>query len=1049
MRKSLYTAAAMAPLLLAAMAGAAAAATTISDARTSPVVTSTANNGNPDDVTIDSNGSVKLTSGTAVTVDSNNTFTNQGTIEVNDADNGVGVLVLTPHAGDVVNNGAINVQEDFTRTDTNGDGILDGPFAKGTGRYGMRVMGPGVFTGKFTNSGSVTVEGNDSFGISLESAMVGDVLNSGAIRITGDNTTGFRTTSSITGDLRFQGTVNATGAGSKGVDLGGDISGALSIYSLIQSTGYSVTARPSTQELVDMLLPENMLDAGPAVTIAGDVAGGVFIGSPPPTDADTPDDQDDDHDGVPDVEEGQGALQMFGQAPALIVGKTGDDVSLGAFGTDENAYGLIVRGRVEGTGVFEGKQANAIQLGTGDGTVHVDGGVRVVGIVRATSLQADSTALHLMDGAQTPTLRNEGQIVAQSASDSDSTARAIIVEQNGSLGSITNTDTIQAKMVGVEGSAYAIQDKSGTLTSVTNNNRLLATVEAPADSATPASGVAVAIDARANTTGFTLEQSSIKINDVDTTPTIMGDVLLGSGSDQVNLRAGSMTGALDFGAGANSILIDGGATYLGAMTSSGSVNIDVNDGKLDNTSAEAINSNGLHIGADGLIAFAVDPEHDKAGQINVTGDAVIDSGGKLGVNVLSLPQGTSTFTIVNASNLSVGTPDSDLLTDTPYLFVTTATTDQSAGTIDLTVRRRTAEEAGFNAAETAAYDSIYQDLPRDAGILAAFVNQTDQAGLLGIYDQMLPDHAGGVTRSLAWSSEAAGRAAADWPRGEASPGPTRGWTQEIGLGESKDRADSSAYRIYGFGAVGGVESVSANGSALGVMTSFTTANVNNPDTPGDDEVGLSQLMLGVYWRGVFGKLHADAQGGAGYVWASQQRELIYADNTQVVHRLATADWSGYSLFGRAGLAYDYVNNRLSVTPGVHLDYFRLYQGGYTEAGGGPGFDLDVDSKTSDVLALTSSVTFGYTFGGRTKIRPEIELGWRQVLTGSAGATEGQFVSGGTPFTLFGEPIEGGGPVARVGLRAFNDYLDLRLDVGGEFRDTYTDLDIRLTARMVF
>jgi autotransporter-like protein len=1051
MRKSLFTAAAMAPLMLLAVQGSASAQVTINDDLTTPVLTGTASNGGPADVTISSTGSVTVTTGTAVTVNSNNKFTNQGTIAVNDADNGVGILVLTPHAsGDFVNNGAVNVLEDYTAKDTNDDGILDEPFAEGTGRYGIRVMGAGPFTGLFTNSGAVTVEGNNSFGISLESAMVGNVLNSGAVTITGNNSTAFRTTGAITGGLRFQGQVLATGEGAKAIDIGGDISGGLSIYSTIQATGYRITTRPSTPEAVAKLLPANMLEGGPALTIAADVNGGVFIGAPPTIATDAPDTVDNDKDGVPDKQEGTGTILVFGQAPAVVIGKTAENVHLGKFGADENAYGLIVRGRVEGSGVFDGKQANGIQIGTGDGTVDVEGGVRVVGLVRATALKADATAIRLRSGAETPTLRNEGQIVAQGASDVTSTVRAVVIDAGASLGSITNTDTIQAKMVGDKGSATAILDQSGTLTSITNNARILATVQSASDSTSAPTGQAIAIDARANTTGVTINQAAIPIDeDTDTAPVILGDILLGSGNDAVNVRGGVITGALDFGAGSNSILIDNGATYLGAMSTAGTLNIDVIDGRLDNLSATAVASSALHVGADGVIAFAVDPANNKAGQINVAGNAVLDSGAKLGVNILSLPQGTATFTVINAGNLSVGGSDGDLLATTPFLFVTTATSDQAAGTIDLSVRRRTAEEAGFNKAEAAAYDSIYQGLPRDSGILAAFVNQTDRDGLLGVYDQMLPDHAGGVTRALSWSSEAAGRAAADWPRGEASPGPTRGWTQEIGLGESKDRADASAYRIYGFGAVGGIESVSATGGAVGMTAGFTTANVNNPDTPGDDEVGLSQLSLGAYWRGVFGRFHADAQVGAGYVWANQRRELIYADTTQIVHRVATSSWSGYSLYSRAGLQYDYVANRLSITPGVHLDYFRLFQGGYTEKGGGAGFDLDIDSKTSDVLSGTASVVVGYSFGGRTKIRPEIEVGYRQVITGSAGATEGEFVSGGIPFTLFGEPIEGGGPIARIGLRAFNEFLDLRLDAGGEFRDDYTDLDIRLTARVVF
>ena len=63
---------------------------------------------------------------------------------------------------------------------------------------------------------------------------------------------------------------------------------------------------------------------------------------------------------------------VFGSAPALAVGATGRDVHLGAFGTGSNAYGLIVEGKVTGSGLFDTRSATALQIGTGDGTVHVD-----------------------------------------------------------------------------------------------------------------------------------------------------------------------------------------------------------------------------------------------------------------------------------------------------------------------------------------------------------------------------------------------------------------------------------------------------------------------------------------------------------------------------------------------------------------------------------------------------------------------------------------------------------------------------------------------------
>ncbi len=79
----------------------------------------------------------------------------------------------------------------------------------------------------------------------------------------------------------------------------------------------------------------------------------------------------------------------------------------------------------------------------------------------------------------------------------------------------------------------------------------------------------------------------------------------------------------------------------------------------------------------------------------------------------------------------------------------------------------------------------------------------------------------------------------------------------------------------------------------------------------------------------------------------------------------------------------------------------------------------------------------------------MELGYRAVLTGSAGNTSAAFVGGGGGFLLASEPIPKGAAIGRVGLRVYSDYLDLLLDAGGEFANDYTDIDVHLTARTMF
>ncbi len=134
---------------------------------------------------------------------------------------------------------------------------------------------------------------------------------------------------------------------------------------------------------------------------------------------------------------------------------------------------------------------------------------------------------------------------------------------------------------------------------------------------------------------------------------------------------------------------------------------------------------------------------------------------------------------------------------------------------------------------------------------------------------------------------------------------------------------------------------------------------------------------------------------------------------------------------------------------MHADYLRAHESGYTETGGGPGFDLTVDPRNSDVLSVTGSATAGATFGTGFRLRPQIEVGYRAVVSGQAGTTEAAFTGGGSPFLLAAESIRTNALIGRVGMRIYSSYLDLLLDAGAEKTDDYTDLDVRLTAHTIF
>jgi uncharacterized protein with beta-barrel porin domain len=123
---------------------------------------------------------------------------------------------------------------------------------------------------------------------------------------------------------------------------------------------------------------------------------------------------------------------------------------------------------------------------------------------------------------------------------------------------------------------------------------------------------------------------------------------------------------------------------------------------------------------------------------------------------------------------------------------------------------------------------------------------------------------------------------------------------------------------------------------------------------------------------------------------------------QPVTRTASGNWNGQLYSAAAGLSWELRMGRLSLRPAASLDYYRLSEDGYSETGGGTGFNLIVEDRDSDELAGTFTLAAGLNFGsaeaGRTWVRAEVEGGRRQILGGSLGNTIAHF-EGGNPFTL--------------------------------------------------
>src|SRR3546814_4611130 len=79
-------------------------------------------------------------------------------------------------------------------------------------------------SGAIVNTGSITVEGNDSAGIRLGGPLTGQFTNDGTVSVLGDDALGIGL-QDVTGDVRLADKVTAVGDNAMAAQLSGDIHG--------------------------------------------------------------------------------------------------------------------------------------------------------------------------------------------------------------------------------------------------------------------------------------------------------------------------------------------------------------------------------------------------------------------------------------------------------------------------------------------------------------------------------------------------------------------------------------------------------------------------------------------------------------------------------------------------------------------------------------------------------------------------------------------------------------------------------------------------------
>jgi len=1000
------------------LAAQAQADTTVNTATTTPLKTSSAGN-----INITADGSIVPTvSGPAVLIDSNNTVTSAGKLTFLGVNDSTAIAANAGVTSTITNSGAISNDETYTRTDTNGDTVLDGPYAQGSNRYGIRTAG--AFTGNITNTGAITVRGNNSAGISLGGPLTGNFSNNGAVTVTGDNNYGIHL-GDVTGNVTSAASISMLGGASPGLVLG-NVTGQVVVHGSITTTGYSATTPPTD---LTKLTAQNLEQGGSAMIVGGNVAGGVLIAAAPASTTDTT--ADVDKDGIPDASEGTASFVTYAAAPSLLIGSSSQATTLGVL--QGNTNGLVINGNVAGVGVYSGIAGTGIQIGGLGQSVTINGGIAIGGQVQGNSNGALGTGLHLSSGVTTPSLTVSGILQGNASATAGGSSVAVLIDAGANLPTIVNNGQISATTTASTGPSTAILDKSNTLNSVTNSGAIVAS---------STDGTGVAIDVSGRTTGFTYTQA-LASSTQTTTPGIAGAILTGSGDDVINVSAGvtqsklvlgagndqinisgtsvasmdarlgdgddSVTlsgsgvynGPIDFGAGNNSLTVNSGASYFGKFNTTpgvvGNIAVKVNGGTLAFNSVDTSTMNSLTV-AGGTIGVVVDPSTSKNTLIKVAGATTFSAPTTLKVSVVSFGITANPLTVIQSGTLT-GSSNLSLSIDAlPYLLKGVLASNDAAGTVGVGIQRKTATELNLRQSEAAAYDAVFAAIQGDTKLSSLFLGFTDRDSTLLRYREMLPDHQGGVFDVLTQGARALAptQTATPW----AQLGNLSLYAQQAIWDEHQRANLTPGNGGSGWGLTGGGDVAIGDHSRVGASIGYIHGSVRDS---GDNEVTANQFGGGVHWLTDFGNLHITAYGNAGYVRLHEKRFFSGTTDTSAAVFTSVGSWNGIAMAAGGKVSYEAKAGAFYVRPSGELSYNRLTENKHSETGGGTAFDLTVAKRTSAELAATGLVAGGVHFGNvvdpeATTLRFEIEGGRRQVLSSNLGATTASF-SGGQNFTL--------------------------------------------------
>ena len=1048
---------------------------TISTARTTPATTLAGDGSGPGSIIVESAGSIAVSDPTIITLNSNNTITNRGTLDTKAEQNASGILVdlSQNRTGNVQNFGQITVQGPQT-----GSALLN----SSVNNAGIRLSGPGTFTGSVINDvgGVIGVAGNGSAAISIESTLLGDLTNNGVLNAANADSFAVRTTGRIIGNFNSSGAITATNTNGVGVYIGGGIDGAY-VHSgtitagnpeqLISPDGIRIERTAPLPAKAGVWVASSLTDgfgiAGNGYTVAQQQTDATAA-SATPIDA---------------------TIDTYGPGPAVLISQGGpggaQNIVIGRRG--DNEYSFINQGILTTSGAIAGTNAVTINIegqsigGTVYTTTLTHGFSNAGGNIYSYALDANATAVRIGANANVPTINNSGDLTVITTDSSTNTATGavgnkggsaygIVIESGAQVRTVLNSGKINTTSDGIASSSTGIVDRSGSVVTFGNAGDITTTLAAGS------TGQKVAVDFRANTAGMSFNN----------TGNITGDVFLGSGfqsltmsgtakidgavtfqggsgktgASVVDLNGGTITGRINLGNGNGGVTLAGASAKGGFTMGTGTLtNFTVSASEISLLSAGPLRTETARFINGSRINFDISG-NSGAPLMVANGNVTISADTKLVTTITGILEGRQVYTLIDAGSLTLGAPLSQM-SEVPLSYMNNiafslASNDPS--NLLLTVERRSASALGLGPNMTAAYNSLAPALNQDSAVATALSGLTTQADFNAGLKQLMPDSSGAVLQTALNSAEATTgmirRRLLGVARGGA-PDHSRGdiasfWVQALGnYGDQSGKGEQNGFSYWGLGiALGADFPVDRSGNTtLGVsfVESWHSVSLNvSTHSP----VQFYSTQLHAYAHHQSGNLYVQGLAGGAYNTYDQPERTVTFGG---LDRKAVGKWSGYQYNGSVEAGYLFRSGLYEFGPYGRVAYLNITENGYTETGGGAGVNLAVDDRKGESLRGTAgfAVNRNIPLSYDSYVEAQLRGGYTREFMNDPVSVSARFASGGPTFTNVGNVWGQNRLTAGFGVAHKDSYSSVSLDYDAEVASGFLSHTAAVTIRFRF